>query len=107
MIKKNLIENLDPATRQWVRSLEKIYAFQSHHEKLLILAAQAWDDSQSARKEIEVAGQFITDETGNVKLHPGVKLCNEGRVIFARLIRELNLDSTPEESRPPRIGGKS
>src|SRR4051794_32263148 len=42
--------NLRPATRKWLKSVLDEYSLEGHHFRLLTLAAEAWDQAQTARE---------------------------------------------------------
>lgn len=102
----NEISHLRPATREWYTSVLAAYDLESHHLKLLRLAAEAWDRTQMAREVIDREGLTFTDSGGFPKPRPEVAIERDARIGFARLIRELRLDvASPGENdiRPPRI----
>jgi hypothetical protein len=47
----------------------------------------------------------VPTKTGGCRLHPAVRVEQDARLAFARLIRELDLDVTPpaEVRRPPAL----
>lgn len=80
---------------------------ESHHIKLLTLAAEAWDRCEQARETIATSGLTFTNKWGEPRRHPAVQIEQDSRIAFARLMRELALDvAAPDESRPPTIIGK-
>ncbi len=92
-------------TRRWVNYCLKCWQLDEHHQKLLILAGQAWDRCQQARDAIENDGLMIDDRYKMKKLHPAVAVERDSRLAFARLLRELNLsgDTGPDSPRPPEL----
>ncbi|TPL97316.1 P27 family phage terminase small subunit [Mesorhizobium sp. B2-3-10] len=95
--------NLRPATKRWFKSVLDDYDLEGHHIRLLILAAEAWDQSQIAREVLDKDGQTFNDRFGQPKERPEIGILNNARIAFARLIRELALDvDTPEAPRAPR-----
>jgi len=89
------IEGLQPATRAWVEHVLAIYELEQHHERLLFLAAQAWDEAQDARTTIERDGAVYRDRFGSPRPHPSLKIEQDARIAFARLLRDLGLDGEP------------
>lgn len=67
---KEAFEKLEPSTRKWITSLKKRLVLEDHHERLLILAGQAWDRSQQARRMIAKEGPVQVDRFGQKKAHP-------------------------------------
>jgi phage terminase small subunit len=66
-----------------------------------LLAGEAWDRHEEAREILRNAGLTTTDKHGIVRPHPAVQVENTARTAFVRCIRELGLDLTPDDSRPP------
>lgn len=98
--------HLKPKTRKWWTGIVRQYALESHHIKLLTLAAEAWDRGQAARAFIDENGPTFIDRYGQPKMRPEAIIEKDCRIGFARLVRELALDddaSDPDEFRPPRI----
>jgi P27 family predicted phage terminase small subunit len=100
--------HLATATKKWWASIVEEYQLESHHLRILTLAAESWDRCLAAREIIDVEGLTYTDRFGAPRARPEVAIERDGRLAFARLVRELGLDASEpaEPSRPPRIGGK-
>jgi len=100
---KKAPEHLQPETQKWWLSVVKEWTLDEHHVRLLTLAAEAWDRGQQAREVLQTAGLTYTDRFGQPASRPEVAIERDSRVSFARLVRELDLDS---EARPgPRPPG--
>jgi phage terminase small subunit len=101
--------HLAPATQQWFLQVVGEYELEEHHVRLLTAACEAWDQMTAARAAIarEGMGMTYTDRWGQPKARPEVAIARDATVTFARLLRELALDvSTPDDSRPPGLGGR-
>jgi P27 family predicted phage terminase small subunit len=98
-------KHLKAATRLWFENVVNEYELESHHLRLLILACEAWDRCEEARKAVGEHGLTFSNRHGEIKLRPEVTVERENRTAFARLLRELNLDSDsgPANSRPPAL----
>ena len=95
--------HLSKPSAAWWRRVVGTYALEEHHERLLTLAAEAFDRAQEARVRLMEDGAFYTDRRGAPKAHPGIAVERDARLAFARLIRELDLDGEPlPDPRPPR-----
>lgn len=95
--------HLRPATRKWFKSVLTDYELDGHHVRLLTLAAEAWDQAQTAREVLDRDGQTFIDRFSQPKERPEVGILQNARIAFARLIRELSLDGDqPEAPRAPR-----
>jgi len=99
-------KHLRLATRRWWLAVVEDYTLESHHLRLLTLAAEAWDRCQEAREALKKHGLTFTDRFGQPHARPEVNIERDSRVAFARLLRELALDVEPprELGRPPGRG---
>ena len=98
--------HLAAPTKRWFMQICETYELESHHLRLLTLACEAWDRGQQARKRIAEDGAVVPNRWGELRPHPSVGIERDAQTMFARLVRELNLDSAPDESRPPRISAR-
>jgi P27 family predicted phage terminase small subunit len=96
-------QHLSKETQAWYVSICEQYVLESHHRRLLQLACEAWDRSRQAREVIERDGLTFINKHGDVKPHPCASMEQTSRIQFARLMRELNLDLAPEDSRTPEL----
>jgi phage terminase small subunit len=79
------------------------YELDAHHERILTLAAGAWDRCEQAREALSEHGLVFSDRHGAVKARPEIAVERDSRIAFARLIREIDLDGEPAaDPRPPR-----
>lgn len=97
--------HLRKPTARWWQSVVADYAMESHHLRLLQLAAEAWDRAEQAKEAIAEHGLTFTDRFGQPHARPEVAIERDSRLAFARLIRELDLDAEPPagSARPPAI----
>jgi P27 family predicted phage terminase small subunit len=79
------------------------FELEEHHIKLLQLACEAWDRAQGARAVVAKQGLTVTNARGDVKAHPLIAVERDARTLFARLIRELDLDDASVDFRPPAL----
>ena len=100
-------KHLKAATKKWFSRIADEFVLEDHHQKILEAAATAWDEMEAARERVRVEGMTTTDRFDQVKPHPCVAIAHNAALRFAKLIRELGLDSTPppDGPRPPRVGG--
>jgi len=100
------LDHLDHLTRDWVLGVRNEYRLDAHHDRLLILAAQAFDRAEQARKILDQDGLTTGTESGGLKAHPCIGVERDSRLAFARLLRELDLDlvgTDTDASRPPSL----
>jgi hypothetical protein len=65
-------------------------------------AAEAWDRLQEARARLAKDGTYVEGRYG-LRAHPAVAVEKDSKTLFARLLRELDLDGEPgPDPRPPR-----
>ena len=98
--------HLSKDARAWWRAVTSEYLLEPHHLRLLQAAAEAWDRAQGARQEVAAYGSLtITDSNGNMRAHPLIAVERDSRTLFARLVRELDLDAEgpAERARLPAI----
>ncbi len=99
--------HLRAATKRWFAEVVEAFELESHHVRLLTLAAESWDRCQEARAILDKEGLTFEDRYGSPRSRPEIAVERDSRLAFARLIRELGFDvATPENTRPPRIGGQ-
>jgi len=95
------------ATRHWWESVCSAYVLEEHHVRLLTLAAEAWDRAADARDAMAKDGTYIPGRyRGSLHVHPAVRVARQAALDFARLLRELDLDTEPppDPPRPPTPG---
>ena len=98
-------KHLQAATRQWFEAVAEAYVLEDHHRRVLELAGTAWDRAEAARKAIAKRGLTFIDRFGAPHTRPEDAIERDGRLAFARIVRELDLDAdvTPEPRRGPAI----
>lgn len=107
---KEAPKHLREATQAWFLGVLDEYELESHHLKLLLLAAEAWDRCEEAREAIQEHGITYIDRFGSPKARPEISIERDSRIAFARLLRDLALDvdePASSESRPPAITGNA
>ena len=77
----------------WWRVVNRDYALEGHHLKLLQSAAESWDRSQEARGILDREGVVVLDRFGQPKVHPAVSVERDARMAFIRAVRTLDLDA--------------
>lgn len=79
-------------------------SFGPHDFELLAQAAAALDRIAEATAQIKTDGAYYIDRWNQPRPHPGHAVERDNRILFARLVRELNLSTDkPEETRPPGL----
>jgi P27 family predicted phage terminase small subunit len=97
--------HLSPAARKWFRSVIEDFDLEDHDMNLLVLACEALDRGEQARKTLLEHGVTFIDRFGCPRAHPCVAIERDSRLAYARLLRELSLseDGDKEAPRPPTL----
>jgi hypothetical protein len=78
-----------------------------HQIELLTHAAHCKDRIEQARQTLDAEGSTFVDKFGQPREHPAARHERDQKILLAKLVRELNLDSDlASESRPPLIRGR-
>lgn len=95
-------DHLSSATTAWWKAVHQEFDLDPHHVHLLRLACEALDRAEGARAILATEGVTFRDDRGNPRAHPAVAIERDARIAFARLLRELDLDTElPSGSRRP------
>jgi phage terminase small subunit len=98
--------HLSEPSQAWWRAIVADYDLGAHHLRLLEAAADAWEQMTQARVVLQREGLTVATQHGQRK-HPCVAIEHDAAIRFARLMRELDLDSDgprPElYARPPGL----
>jgi phage terminase small subunit len=86
-------------------SVVTTWQLEEHHERLLTLAAEAFDRAVQAREILSRKGITFKDRFGQPKPRPEVAIERDARMAVAKLLRELDLDisAPPDEPRAPLL----
>jgi P27 family predicted phage terminase small subunit len=85
--------HLAAETRAWFASVQRDYVLEEHHIRLLTLAAEAFDRCNQARDIVARDGLTLSTGDGGQKAHPAIGIERDSRLAFARILRELDLDT--------------
>ena len=96
---------LSAASRKWWKAVSENWELEPHHYLLLTNTCEALDRVSAAREQVALDGLFTRDRYGQSKPHPALRIEAENRTLFARLLREMALDDSAPESRPPMLPG--
>ncbi|HBG18828.1 MAG TPA: hypothetical protein DDY32_06005 [Desulfobulbaceae bacterium] len=97
-------EHLGEESRAFWQQVCGCFCLEPHHLKILESACTCWDRIVTARDEIASSGVFIKDRYGQIKTNPAIRVEHDGKILLARLLRELQLDvELPDDQRPPRM----
>src|SRR6266700_3182747 len=93
-------QHLRADTAAWFETILQEYELDSHHERLLTKACEAWDRSEQAREAIAKHGMTYEDRFGAPRARPECAIERDSRLAFCRMVREIGLDvAPPSESR--------
>ncbi len=86
-------QHLSPESADFYAHVADNFELELHHLKLLRLACEAWDRSQEAREIIsDAGGPCFEDRFGQPRPHPAVRIQQESRSQFTRILRQLDLE---------------
>jgi hypothetical protein len=91
--------HLRPATAAWWEAtFRSTWMLDQHHERLLLLACEAYDRAAEAREALDEHGLTYLDRFGAPRTRPEVAVERDSRIGFARLLRDLDLDEEAPSS---------
>jgi len=93
---------LSAASRTWARRILDEYELESHHIRLLIMAAEQLDKASLARDKLEVEGCIFIDRFKQPRQSPWVVIQRNASLAFAKLLKELRLDIEPPNDYQPQ-----
>ena len=82
-------KHLQLKTRQWWMDVVKTHKLNEPQRHILTLAGEAWDRSAQARAVLEQDGLTFLDRFGQPRPRPEVTIEKDAKLLFARLMREL------------------
>lgn len=98
-------QHLASPTAAWWASVVATFELEPHHVRLLTLAAEAWDRAEQAREALAEHGLIFLDRWDQPHSRPEIAVERDSRIAFARLLRDLDLDTGPApDPRTPRRG---
>lgn len=96
--------HLSTASKRWWRSVVTEWEMSDTDLKILVMACEALDRAERARKALLEEGEFYTDTKGIVHSHPAVGVESTSKKLAAKLIADLRLDM-PQPRPVGRPGG--
>ena len=92
--------------KHWKLILKDYLLEEEHHLKLLELASSCVDQIAEDEKLLQETGPYFVDRFNQPKERPESKRIKDNKVLYCRVMRELNLDiEPPKENRPPALYG--
>jgi phage terminase small subunit len=86
----------------WRKVLSEFDLSDAHDLERLAMAGKCLDDLVEAEERVKTDGMFTLNRYNNVIEHPGLKVIRDTRTLFVKIVREMCLDLTAGDSRPPR-----
>jgi len=87
---------LSAKSREFFREVINVYQLEDFHIKLLILACESLDQIEIARLQIEKEGSYYINRFDEPRPHPALKEFKDNKIIFAKLIKQLDLEVEPK-----------
>jgi phage terminase small subunit len=94
--------HLTAATRAWWRDIVDSYELEAHQLRLLTLAGEAFDRCEQARQLLDREGLVLGGREGGSRPHPAIAIERDSRNAFARLVDQLDLETTGPKRGPGR-----
>ena len=85
--------HLSAAMKRWWKSVIEDWEFGAAEYVLLRHACEAYDLAEQARKTLRAEGLTVTDTKGQRKAHPAVAIARDARAAFARLVKQLGIET--------------
>jgi phage terminase small subunit len=83
--------DLSPEMKRWFDEVVTEHELEPHRLRLLVLACQAWDRGEQARKDIAEHGTTYEDRFSAPRTRPEVAIERDSRLAFARILKDLDL----------------
>jgi phage terminase small subunit len=90
--------HLAPAMRDWWTSVVSEVDLEPHRLRVLEAACGAWDRMVQAREAVAIHGMTFEGKDGP-RPRPEVAIERDARIAFARLVRDLGLDTPVPQPR--------
>jgi phage terminase small subunit len=87
----------------WQKVLHQYEIDTAHDFSRLAICCQCLDVIEAAQQDIAENGMYLTDRYGQLRERPSGDIIRKNQTIFLRALRELNLDTVPDENRPPAL----
>ncbi len=97
--------HLSSEMKAWTRHVVEHFSTEEHHFRILILAAESWDDCVRARKVLQARGTSYTDRFGAPRMRPECAILRDSRLAFLRCLAALGIqaESAGDEAAEPKI----
>lgn len=105
-MKSGKLIKLGKTGRKFRKKVLNEYVFTKTHDlEKLDMASQILDRLELCNAEIEANSAFILGSNGQLKENPAMKSERDLKVVFCRIIRELNMDieELKNDNRPPKL----
>jgi phage terminase small subunit len=96
-------KNLSTESKELWHYVYDNFELERHHVVTLKHLCKVNDRADQASKDVDAKGLTFIDKYGQIKSNPSVQIERDSRIAFARLLRELNLDTQSDTSRPPAL----
>ena len=103
--KRNKIPKFEfPESRNFYKHISGSWELEQHHLVLLENACHCLDRILSDRKILNEEKRFFVDRYEQPREHPAAISERQNKILFSRILRELNLDAEITETpRPPSL----
>ena len=113
--KRKIPAHISKETRAWIVDVLEGWDFSPELYEVVVMAAEAKDRYEAARKVLSAKGTTYIDRFGAPRSRPEVAIERDSRIAFLRCLSALDLqyeeEPEPVENRhprvPPRFGGSA
>lgn len=82
---------LSAEAQNWLSYLSVRFDLEPHEAMLAQQAAQTWDEIVAAKKLVAKHGLVVHTDRGGLKSNPAVAVLKDARLLFARLVKQLDV----------------
>jgi hypothetical protein len=76
----------------WKKAIAEREIEQAHDVERVLIACRILDELRSDERLVEKEGRYVRGRFNRSYQHPAIRVIQENRAIFVRVIRELGLD---------------
>ena len=93
--------HLSPESAAWVESVKAGWTVDEHHERILLVAAQAWDLAERMRAILEAEGYtYFVQRLQAHRPRPEAQIMHDAELRMLRALKDLGLDDAPLPAGP-------
>ena len=83
--------DLSDEASTWLHYLDCRFELEPHERMLAKQAAETWDEIAAAKALVDKEGLMVRTDRGGWKSNPATSVLKDARLLFARLVKQLDL----------------